>query len=87
MRPAPSYMTRALATSALLSVFSAAPAQTPKPLWELGVVGGGVSTPAYPGSADRSSRGLVLPSIGYRGKIFRFDESGIGARLVRSHVA
>ena len=28
-----------------------------QPLWELGVVGGGVSTPAYPGSADRSSRG------------------------------
>lgn len=87
MRPTPSHMTRALATGALLSVFSAAPAQTPKPLWELGVVGGGVSTPAYPGSADRSSRGLVLPYLVYRGKIFRSDESGIGARLFRSDVA
>ncbi|RJG11661.1 MipA/OmpV family protein [Massilia cavernae] len=87
MRPVNFYLTHALAAGALLSSCAAALAQTPKPLWELGVVGGGVSTPAYPGSADRSSRGLVLPYLVYRGKIFRSDESGIGARLFRSDVA
>lgn len=51
------------------------------PLWELGVLGGVASTPSYPGSADRSSRGLVLPFLIYRGKVLRADQSGIGARL------
>jgi outer membrane protein len=30
------------------------------PLWEVGVLGGTVSTPAYPASADRAVRSLVL---------------------------
>lgn len=54
------------------------------PLWELGVLGGVAATPAYPGSADRSSRGLVVPFLIYRGKVFRADQSGIGARLFDS---
>ncbi|NHZ39845.1 MipA/OmpV family protein [Massilia aquatica] len=62
----------------------AAPADSkPLPLWEAGVLGGVASTPAYPGSADRSSRGLLLPFLIYRGKVFRADQSGIGARLVK----
>ena len=76
-------------SSAALLVFSCAasiaavPAQ-PLPLWELGVFGGGAITPAYPGSNDRSTRGLALPFLIYRGEILRVDQSGIGARLVRT---
>lgn len=54
------------------------------PLWEAGVVGGAVSTPAYPGSSDRAARALALPFLVYRGEVLRADLSGIGARLVRT---
>jgi outer membrane protein len=63
---------------------SGAPAQ---PLWELGVAGGVVSTPSYPGAEDRETRGLALPLVIYRGKVFRADQSGIGARLFRTDAA
>ncbi len=58
--------------------------RSPLPLWELGVLGGVATTPAYPGSANRSTRSLVLPFLIYRGKVFRADQSGIGARLFDS---
>jgi outer membrane scaffolding protein for murein synthesis (MipA/OmpV family) len=59
-----------------------APAPVPGlPLWEIGLFGGAASTPAYPGSADRSTRGLVLPMLIYRGKVLRADRSGVSARL------
>ncbi len=54
------------------------------PLWELGVGGFTASTPAYPGSANRSSRALVVPYAIYRGDVFRADQSGIGMRLFAS---
>ena len=54
------------------------------PLWEAGLFGGAVSTPAYPGAAQRSSRVLALPFFLYRGDVLRVDRSGIGARLVRT---
>ena len=54
------------------------------PLWELGVFGGGLSTPAYPGSVDRTSRALALPFVIYRGEVFRADRSSVGARMVHS---
>ena len=63
---------------------SGAPAQ---PLWELGVAGGVVSTPSYPGAEDRETRGLALPLVIYRGKVFRADQSGIGARVFRTDAA
>ena len=44
----------------------------------------GVSTPAYPGSSDRSSRLLPLPFLIYRGEVLRSDQGGIGARLFKS---
>lgn len=56
------------------------------PLWEVGVIAGAVSTPAYPGAAERSNRALAAPIIIYRGKVFRSDQSGINARLFRSDV-
>lgn len=55
-----------------------------QPLWELGVGAVGLSTPAYPGADDRTHRLLPLPWVQYRGKIFRADQSGIGARLFNS---
>ena len=60
---------------------SAAPAL---PLWEAGVIGGAVSMPAYPASSDRSTRGIVFPYLIYRGKVFRSDESGLLARILRT---
>lgn len=54
------------------------------PLWEVGVFSGIASTPAYPGSAERASRGLVLPLFIYRGEIFRSDNAGVGARVLRT---
>lgn len=69
---------------ALALFTTAASAQEALPLWELGVVAGTASTPAYPGAANRSTRALLLPMFIYRGEIFRSDQGGIGARLLRS---
>ncbi len=87
-------MTQAVrwSSAALLSLLCAVPCASslaaapaaPLPLWELGVFGGAASTPAYPGSNDRSTRGLALPFFIYRGEIMRVDQSGIGARLART---
>ncbi len=79
-------MNRTIAFSAalLLATMSAQAQETGLPLWEAGVVGGGVSTPSYPGSPDRSARGLVLPYFVYRGDVVRVDRSGIGARLLHT---
>ena len=54
------------------------------PLWEAGVIGGGVTSPAYPGSTERLSLVTALPYFIYRGEILRIDRSGLGARLVHS---
>lgn len=76
---------RAWTGMALLALaLSASAAPTPEPdlpLWEAGVFGGVASTPAYPASTDRASRGLVLPTLIYRGKVLRADRSGVTARL------
>lgn len=53
------------------------------PLWELGVFGGSVSTPAYPAASDRSVRSLVLPYLVYRGEVLRAGREGVDARLLR----
>ncbi|HEU4372548.1 MAG TPA: MipA/OmpV family protein [Telluria sp.] len=54
------------------------------PLWEAGVGGLAVSTPAYPGADDRSKRVIAVPFLIYRGEVLRSDQSGIGARLLRT---
>lgn len=54
------------------------------PLWEIGLGGAALSTPAYPGADERVSRVLVFPNVVYRGKVLRADRSGIAARLFSS---
>jgi outer membrane scaffolding protein for murein synthesis (MipA/OmpV family) len=77
----------ALAAIALqpgLAAAQAQPAERDLPLWEAGIGAAAFSTPAYPGADDRSNRHLVLPYLIYRGKVFRADQNGIGARLVNT---
>lgn len=66
------------------SALAAPPEERSLPLWELGVGGIAVSTPAYPGADSRSSKVLALPFLIYRGEVFRADQSGIAARLFDS---
>jgi outer membrane scaffolding protein for murein synthesis (MipA/OmpV family) len=80
MKRSPWYVLFVLAAS----MSAQAQDDTRQPLWEVGVIAGGVSTPAYPGAAERSNRALALPFIIYRGKVFRSDQSGINARLLKS---
>lgn len=74
----------ALVCAALLPTASAQERDAGLPLWEAGVFAGAASTPAYPGSADRASRALVIPVVIYRGEVLRADRDGVGARLYRS---
>jgi MipA family protein len=55
-----------------------------RPLWEAGLSGLGLSSPAYPGAGERVSRGLALPWFVYRGPIFRADGGTVGARVVKT---
>ena len=80
----------ALICAMAMSAQSQAQTQTqapPLPLWELGAFAGTATTPAYPGSADRASRTLVLPVFVYRGEVFRAERGDIGARLFSSDSA
>ncbi|MFL6676518.1 MAG: MipA/OmpV family protein [Massilia sp.] len=80
--------TKSLLISACALVSTTALAEPPAernlPLWEAGVGAGYVTTPAYPGAASQSSRGLALPFLIYRGEVLRSDQSGIGARLLHT---
>jgi outer membrane protein len=77
-------MNRLLPGALALAFTLPAAAQQTLPLWEAGIVGGALTTPAYPGASDRSSRGLALPFLIYRGEVLRSDASGIGARLLHN---
>jgi outer membrane scaffolding protein for murein synthesis (MipA/OmpV family) len=78
----PSTLRCIVPASALLALVPAAAAEPNLPLWEAGVGAAVFSTPAYPGAADRSNRGLALPFLLYRGKVLRADQEGVGARLL-----
>jgi outer membrane scaffolding protein for murein synthesis (MipA/OmpV family) len=60
-----------------------APGPAVLPLWEVGVVGFGVTQQAYPGSSESVRRGLPVPFALYRGEILRADRSGAGLRAIR----
>lgn len=67
-----------------LSQYSHAQSSNGLPLWEAGVGTVGLTMPAYPGASVRSSRILPFPILIYRGEVLRADQSGIGARLLRT---
>ena len=48
-----------------------------KPLWELGVVGGGTYSPDYPAADKNSLHGLALPYVIYRGDFLRLGGDSI----------
>lgn len=72
--------------AALAQALPAAELRAPRPLWELGVVGFGSSQQAYPGSATRTHRGLVLPYAVYRGQYLRADRDTVGLRAIQTPV-
>lgn len=78
-----------LMVSATASTFAAAQAEpnveTPnRPLWEAGVAGIGITSPAYPGADERVGRALALPWFIYRGPVFRADGDTVGARVLKT---
>jgi len=48
-----------------------------RPLWELGVAGGGIYSPNYPAADKNSLHGLALPNLIYRGEFFRMGRDSI----------
>jgi outer membrane protein len=54
------------------------------PLWEIGVVGLGMSQQAYPGASQQVGRGLALPYLIYRGRFLRADREGLGIRTLNT---
>lgn len=80
MRPSLYYPLSACAL-ALAAAMPAHAQESGLPLWELGVFAGGVQTPAYPASGERSNRAVALPFLIYRGEMLRSDRGGLGLRL------
>ena len=64
---------------ALLLAFTAGPlaAQTPEPLWELGLGITALSFPDYRGSDHQRAYVLPMPYFVYRGEIFQADRDGL----------
>lgn len=54
------------------------------PLWEAGLIGGGITQPAYPGADERASLLLGLPYMIYRGEYLRVDRNTVGVRAIRA---
>jgi len=57
---------------------------TSRPLWEAGVAGFALESPAYPGAAQSVQKGLVLPYFVYRGSILRAGGGTFGARMAKT---
>lgn len=66
-----------LAFVLLCGVAAAAADEGKKPLWELGVIGGGAYVPDYPAAGQNHFNGLAAPYVIYRGKFFRAGDKGI----------
>lgn len=76
----------AVTATACVAANSSCAAEPARPLWELGIVGLGLSQQAYPGSDQRVRRNLVVPFIIYRGEVLRADQETIGIRAVNDRV-
>ncbi len=75
---------RLLALVLLLSFFTGAATAEEKPLFELGVIGGGGYLPDYPAAGQNHFNGIALPFPIYRGKFLRADGRGLRGRLHHS---
>ncbi|PLW81035.1 MipA/OmpV family protein [Kineobactrum sediminis] len=53
------------------------PAGQELPLWELGVGAGALHTPDYPSSSESRVRAIALPTVVYRGDIWRLGDGQI----------
>jgi MipA family protein len=60
------------------------PSLSAKPLWELGVIGFGVSQQAFPGARQQTQRALLLPYVIYRGQFLRADRDTLGLRAFKT---
>lgn len=58
------------------------PSPSDRPLWEIGVLGGGGWLPDYPASSENHTRALGLPYAVYRGEIFRVGDGGAARGVV-----
>lgn len=55
-----------------------------KPLFELGVVGGGAYVPDYPAAGQNHLQGIGLPYVAYRGEFLRAGDRGlVRGRILR----
>ncbi len=81
MMPNPSRFT---ALILLISVVAGAATAKEKPLFELGLAGGGGYLPDYPAAGQNHFNGIVLPFPVYRGKVFRADSRGLRGRVLHS---
>jgi len=54
------------------------------PLWEAGLIAGGMTQPAYPGADERASLLLGLPFVVYRGEYLRIDRNTVGVRAIKT---
>jgi outer membrane scaffolding protein for murein synthesis (MipA/OmpV family) len=62
----------------------ASPVVAGLPLWEAGLIGGGVTQPAYPGADERANLLLGLPYMIYRGEYLRVDRGTVGVRALKT---
>ncbi len=68
-----------------LALAPAAATEREKPLFELGLAGGGGYLPDYPAAGQNHGHAIALPFLAYRGEIVRSDEKGLlRGRLVRT---
>jgi len=67
-----------------LGPLPAHPVAAEQSLWEAGVLGTGVTQPAYPGAAERANLLLPLPYLIYRGKYLRIDRETVGVRTIKT---
>jgi outer membrane scaffolding protein for murein synthesis (MipA/OmpV family) len=54
------------------------------PLWEAGLLAGGITQPAYPGADQRASLLSALPYVIYRGEYLRADRGTVGVRAIKT---
>lgn len=54
------------------------------PLWEAGLLGLGITHPAYPGADEHTNLLLPLPYMIYRGELLRVDRDNVGVRALKT---